>query len=316
MKPWIFTYLLFLSAAHCWPHPGSGIAVDQAGNIYFTDTGHGIWKIDPQRRITQHEGSAFHWMTIDHESRHAAGRWPAFVEPSTTIERLGKKPTLLTSSDFPITTAPDGAFYYPEFTTGGPLRIHKITGENAERSVFATIRTGADGKELKWLNGIAAGPDNSIYFTENAAVRKITPRGELTTIAQNITVAECQRIEGAGDHLGPMLRGLDITRDGTLYVAASACRAVLKISPGGAVTNILRIDPPWSPTGVAVSGDGLYVLEYLHNNGNDRREWTPRVRKISADGSTAIIAQIERSGEKDSRPVLTGPVSRTLVPGK
>jgi sulfatase modifying factor 1 len=309
------TILLFLSAAHCWPHPGSGIVADREGNVYFTDTGAGIWKIDPQGRVTQHQGSAFHWMTIDHENRHAEGRWPQFVERSTTIERVEKNPTLLNSSDFPITVAPDGAFYYPEFNPGGPLRIYKIAGERSERSTFTTLRTGADGKELQWLNGIAAGSDGAIYFTENAALRKISPRGELSTIAQNISVADCQRIDGAGEHLGPMLRGLDIAGDGTIYVAASACRALLKITPAGAVTNLLRIDPPWSPTGVAVSGEVIYVLEYLHNNGHDRREWTPRVRKISANGTSSIIAQIERSGEKDSRPVRIQTSPRTSFEG-
>ena len=87
----VLVFLLFLSTAQCWAHPGSGIVVDRAGNIYFTDTGHGIWKIDPQRRVTQHEGSAFRSLTIDQGSRHASGRWPLFIESSTTIERVGKR---------------------------------------------------------------------------------------------------------------------------------------------------------------------------------------------------------------------------------
>jgi hypothetical protein len=100
-----------------------------------------------------------------------------------------------------------------------------------------------------------------------------------------------------------MLRGLDVTRDGTIYVAASGCRALLKITPDRTVTPILRNEPPWTPTGVAVSGDVVYVLEYLDTNGDDRREWVPRVRKVAADGSSVIIAQIERVGAKDSRPL-------------
>jgi hypothetical protein len=99
-----------------------------------------------------------------------------------------------------------------------------------------------------------------------------------------------------------MLRGLDVARDGTIYVAASACRALLKITPDRAVTTIFRNDPPWSPTGVVVSGDVVYVLEYLHTIG-ERREWLPRVRKLERDGSSAVITQIERVGEKESRPV-------------
>ena len=285
-------------------HPGSGIVVDAEGRIYFTDTGQGVWRIDERGKVTAMKGSAFHWMTIDRESRFA-GEWPEFVEPSTKIERVGRHPTLLVASDFPITTDGDGALYYPEFAEKGPLRVYKLdrSGKRGARSVLATLPTGADGGELKWLNGMAAGPDGSIYFSENAAVRRITRDGVVKTIARNVTVPDCQWVGGAEDHLGPMLRGLDIDRAGNVYVAASGCRALLKISPQGVVRAILRTEAPWSPTGVAVSGEVIYVLEYLHTNGGNRREWLPRVRKISADGSSSIIVGIERVGEKESRPV-------------
>ena len=309
MKTFAFT-LLILVTGMSFGHPGSGIVVDREGRIYFTDTGQGIWKIDERGRVTAHEGSAYHWMTIDPGSAFAEGRWPRFVEPSTSIERVGKNPTLLVSSDFPLTMGRDGALYYPEFPEGGPLRVYKMMAprnggrdnESGGRSVFATLRTGVDGREIQWLNGMAAGADGSIYFTENAAVRRITREGEVKTIVRDVTVADCQRMD-VSSGLGPMLRGLDIARDGSIYVAASACRALLKISPEGVVKTLLRTEAPWAPTGVAISGEVVYVLEYLHTDGGDRREWLPRVRKVAGDGSNEIIAAIERSGEKESRAV-------------
>lgn len=288
-------------------HPGSGIVVDSEGRIYFTDTGQGIWAIDEQGQVRAHKGSAFHWMTIDHQSRLSATRLRKFVEPSTSIERIGTRPTLVLSSDFPLTTGPNEALYYPEYD--GSLRIYKLDPAG-ERTVLATVRGSADGKELKWLNGIAAGPDGSIYFSENAAVRKVTAKGEVSTVARNITVTDCRRLEGVSESLGPMLRGLDIARDGTVYVAASACGALLKITSAGVVTTVLRLEPPWHPTGVALRGEIIYVLEYLHTNGDDRREWTPRVRKLSPDGSNTIIAAIERSGSKQSRAFQVQPIRR------
>ncbi len=51
---------------------------------------------------------------------------------------------------------------------------------------------------------------------------------------------------------------------------------------------------PWSPTAVAVSGNDLYVLEYLHTAEESRRAWLPRARKIAADGTATIIATIDR----------------------
>jgi hypothetical protein len=68
----------------------------------------------------------------------------------------------------------------------------------------------------------------------------------------------------------------------------------LKITPQGQVSVVLRATDAWSPTGVAVSGDNLYVLEYLHINTERRVEWLPRVRKLAANGTATILCSIER----------------------
>lgn len=56
---------------------------------------------------------------------------------------------------------------------------------------------------MRWLNGMAAGPDGAIYYTENKAVRRITGEGAISTIAENITVPDCVRIPGIGPDLRP-----------------------------------------------------------------------------------------------------------------
>ena len=52
---------------------------------------------------------------------------------------------------------------------------------------------------------------------------------------------------------------------------------------------------PWAPTAVAVAGRDVYVLEYLHTPGDDRREWIPRVRKIAANGAVSTLAASTRT---------------------
>jgi hypothetical protein len=69
---------------------------------------------------------------------------------------------------------------------------------------------------------------------------------------------------------------------------------VLKVTPGGKVTTVIQLQSPWSPTAVALSGSDLYVLEYLHTVVESRREWLPRVRKVSSDGTATIIATVDR----------------------
>jgi hypothetical protein len=77
-------------------------------------------------------------------------------------------------------------------------------------------------------------------------------------------------------------------------VAASGCGALLKISPSGAITTILKADNPWSPTAVTLTGSDLYVLEYLHTTGKNPRDWLPRVRKLAADGTVTVLATVTR----------------------
>jgi hypothetical protein len=82
--------------------------------------------------------------------------------------------------------------------------------------------------------------------------------------------------------------------DGTVYAAANGCRAVIAIPASGKMRTVLRAEAPWSPTGVALFGSDLYVLEYLHTSGDDRKAWIPRVRKVGADGSVKTLAVVKR----------------------
>jgi hypothetical protein len=85
---------------------------------------------------------------------------------------------------------------------------------------------------------------------------------------------------------------------GAVFVAASGCGAVLKITPRGQVTKVLRTLSPWSPTAVATSPSGLYVLEYLHSTTEDRQAWLPRVRKVLPDGKIVDIASVQRPARR------------------
>lgn len=272
-------------------HPGSGIVVDRQGQVFFVDTGSGVWRIDREGRLTRHEGPAFHWMTIDADGHFLRTRLPA--SPSAEMRAVGTNPTLILSSDFPPTIARDGALYYPELRRDERLEVVRLTASGA-RTVVATLPASTENGPLRWLNGIAGGPDGSIYYTENTAVRRITLQGAISTVAGNVTMPDCMRIPGYPADLGVHLRGLDVAADGTVFVAASGCGATLRITARGEITPVLRTSSPWSPTGIAVAGDEVYVLEYLHTQSDDRREWLPRVRKLSRDGKVTVLATVER----------------------
>ena len=283
-------------------HPGSGIVVDRHGNIYFVDTGGGVFKIDRNGRLSRLQGPAYHWMAIDIDGRLTNVTLPYFSSGDATVTRVGADPALLLSSDFPIVVGRDGSLYYPwraSQSSGDRLQVFRLArpakpfgqAPSGKTSVFVTLPDSSEGGPLRWLNGIAVGLDSSIYFSENNAVRKISSHGQLSTVADNISLTGCASIPGVDV---PYLRGLDVDASGNVYVAASGCGSVLKITTDGRVTSILSSTSPWSPTGVAVSGNDLYVLEYLHTEGDNRRDWLPRVRKLSPDGRVSTIAEIKQ----------------------
>ena len=287
-----------LAASPSFAHPGSGIVVDRHGEVYFVDTGQGVWKVDLQGHPARHQGPAYHWMTIDHRGSFAGRRMPRNVGGELPV--VGKNPTLILSSDFPVAIGSDGAFYYPQAGSDGRVRVMRLAS-SGDPAVFATLpvatEVGPGGKIVRagWIHGLAAGPRGSLYYTEMHAVRRIAPDGTVSLVASDIKVPDCVRPPAANEeHLGPALRGLDVTPDGTVYVAASACSALLKITAAGSVSVVLLASDAWSPMGVAVSGHDLYVLEYRYIESERREDWLPRVRKVSRDGKVTVLATVGR----------------------
>ncbi|WP_165227331.1 hypothetical protein [Aquisphaera insulae] len=290
-------FVLVFSSMAARAHPGSGIVVDRSGRIYFVDTGVGVWTIDTQGRLARHEGEAFHWLAIDRRGGLSARDMPR--DAGGELPVIGRDPTLILSSDFPIAVGPDGVFYYPR-AVGDRVRIMRLRpGEKPE--VFAmlppVLEVDSSGREkaVPWIHGLAAAADGSLYYSELAAVRRIAPDGKIAVVADKVKVPSCDRPPAAKDeHLGPALRGLDVRPDGTVFVAASACGTVLRIAPDGTTSVALRTEGVWSPTAVVLAGEDLLVLEYWSVKATTRQAWIPRVRKLSGDGKVTLLATVER----------------------
>src|ERR1044071_6980970 len=78
-------------------HPGSGIVIDRLGQVYFVDTGSGLWKIDARGTLIRIPAPRFHWLALDAEDRFVGVRLPSGA--SGEITRVGSTPTLLLASD-------------------------------------------------------------------------------------------------------------------------------------------------------------------------------------------------------------------------
>src|SRR2546427_7422267 len=159
-------------------HPGSGIVVDRLGEVYFLDTGSGVWKIGLHNQLTHLPGPMFHWMTIDNDDCFGTVHLPTGARGDIT--RVGMTPTLLVASDFPIVIGSNGNLYYPSHTSGSGLQLMELTP--SDRTTVLTNLSAAGGGELKHLNGLAAGPDGSLYYSEDNAIRRVDARGQVSTV--------------------------------------------------------------------------------------------------------------------------------------
>ena len=271
-------------------HPGAGIAVDRAGQVYFLDTGSGLWKIDSQGGLTQLSALKNHWLALDAKNGFAGGRLPTDPMGDWVITSVGVNPTLLISTDFPIAIGQDGDLYYPSGRPGY-LQLMRATPSGAT-SVVATLPLTVTRQPLPYIGGLIAAPDGSLYYTEDTAIKRITPQGRIGTAATVRAPVGAPSIPGTNQH--PYLRGLAVDVRGDMYVADSGDARVLKITPQGRVTTLLQTQSPWSPTTVTLFGDNVYVLEFLHTASDVRRDWLPRVRRIAPDGKSTIIATIDQ----------------------
>jgi hypothetical protein len=295
MEPTVIVFFRLLVVLLCFlasaaiAHPGASIHVTADGRIFFVDTGGGVFVVGRDGRLTKHPGHAFHWFALDEDSRLAKTTWPSI--PGAEFEAVGLHPTVVLSSDYPVAVGTDGALYFPRPIGETEWQFVRVAASGAQ-TVHARFpaTTRMDGT-IGYVNGLAAGADNVLYFSLDRSVRKIDAKGRVSTIVDNVQVPGCIRIPGVEAQLGPYLRGLDVAPNGTIFVAAAGCGAVLTISPKGVVTPVLRTTAPYSPTAVTVANGEVYVLEYLHTDSDDRSEWLPRVRKITSKGKVETVVR-------------------------
>jgi hypothetical protein len=201
------------------------------------------------------------------------------------------KPTLIQCSDFPLVINKDGNIYYAD-TRPNSKKIVRRTPDGKE-SVLATDRV------FEFVNGIAAGPDGSIYITESSnpntnTIRKITMEGRMSVVASFVgKPAKDLPLETTPSYC----RGLVVDSTGAIYVAATGSRSVLKVTPQGKVETILQVPSPWTPTSIAIYKGEVYILEWHDVQESQlevRTAHIPRIRKIGLDGKVITLATVTR----------------------
>jgi sugar lactone lactonase YvrE len=152
--------------------------------------------------------------------------------------------------------------------------------------------------------GIAVGADNHIYVADNAnnVVRKITPAGQVTTLAGK--PGESGVADGQGEAARfSFLTDIAATPQGDVVVVDNG--VLRRITPAGAVSTVPGIT---GITGIAAAGDGAILAV-----SNTRRVIT----RIAGDGSCSTLAGTGAYGNLDgpaAQATFKAPCDVTVSP--
>jgi sugar lactone lactonase YvrE len=304
----VLVSLTFFLTNAAFAHPASGIVVDAQGRVYFIYSSHGVMRIEPSGNLTNiHEDKGGHWLALDARGVFSKVTPKQFerITPDGAIPGL-----IFASGGAPLVVGPDGDLYYAsngsqqDSLPPGAMTVARLSARG--RTILFAPSLKDKLAELKdGITGLASGPDGSIYVATWNGIVKLKRDGSIAKIVHPVVVKDCD--SDPADHnpanfSSPFLRGLGVDSRGNVYVAATSCHRVLKVTPEGQITSILKSERPWSPTGVAVNGEDIYVLEYTNANGPATEVWRPRVRKLARDNTVTTLVTVPLEASSASIP--------------
>ena len=278
-------------------HPSAGIVVDEQGQVFISDRSRGLLKIDAQGKVTTIHKEGGHWLALDPMGSFSdmtfekSPHWPRWFKRRTPA---GIRPGLITDGGSPLVIAHDGNLYYvcnDERMIPGGLQIARLTPDGKETLLNARLREISE--DLGGIKGLALGPDGSLYASYPKTVLKIGLDGKFTTLAKSVLINDCEANVAANET--PSLRGLAVNSRGVVFVAATGCGCVIKITSDGKIATVLKAEKPWAPCGVALHGEDVYVLEHI--NPNSEEDW-PRVRRVTEDGKVTTVWSVSAVSER------------------
>ena len=262
-----------------------GIAIDASGNLYVADTGNNrIRKITPAGEVTTLAGSTYGYAD-------GTGSSAKFWEPTA------------------ITIDVEGNLYVADTENN---RIRKVTPAGEVTTLAGSTKGYADGTggeaQFDLPQGIAIDASGNLYVADgyNRNIRKISPVGEVTTLAGS-TTGYMGYVDGAGTaaQFG-FPEGIAIDTSGNLYVADEGNHCIRKITPEGVVSTLAgnggygyvngtgSAAKFFNPSDITIDASGnLYVADTYNNS----------IRKVTPLGEVTTLAG---SGGYDSRGYADG----------
>ncbi|HEY4111881.1 IPT/TIG domain-containing protein [Puia sp.] len=250
----------------------NGAGVDGAGNIYVADVlNHRIRKVTSDGQVSTWAGDG------------------------TKVFKEGKGTAASFYNPYGVAVTSAGVVYVADANN---YRVRKITAAGDVSTLAGDgtpgFKEGAGNvAQFKNLEGVAVDAAENVYVadTYNSSIRKITPAGEVSTLAGNGTYGFQEGTGSAARFSFP--RGLAVDGAGYVFVADGDNNRIRRITPAGEVVTLAGdgtagfqdgsgpIAKFNHPSGVAADGHGnIYVADLINQ----------RIRQISPTGVVFTIA--------------------------
>jgi sugar lactone lactonase YvrE len=258
-----------------WP---AGVAVDNAGNVYVADHwNHAIRKVTPEGEVTTLAGRAGNAGSAD-----GTGSAARFKEPlDVTVDAAGN-----------VFVADTWNFTIRKVTGAGEVTTLAGRAGNAG----SADGTGSAAR-FYWPFGVAVDATGNVYVADawNQTIRKVTPAGEVTTLAGLAGTS------GSADGIGSAARfnypgRLAIDLAGNLYVPDYWNHTLRKVTTAGEVTTLAGSAGSsasadgtggtarfFNPESAAVDGAGNIFVADAGNH---------TIRKVAASGMVTTVGGV------------------------
>ena len=216
------------------------------------------------------------------------------------------------SEPFGIVAAPDGTIFVAD--AGDAHRIRRISPDGRVSTLAGGTRGFADGvgnrAAFSTPSGLARAADGALYVadTGNHAIRRITPDGQVSTIAGDGTPGYADGPAREARFNGPI--GLAVAPDGRVVVADTYNDRIRVIDRGGLVSTLAGSGVPGlfdgvadaasfdTPAGIAIDSRGIIYV---------------------ADTANGLVRTVDQNGQVTTPPWANGdgffrPLGITVAP--
>lgn len=169
-------------------------------------------------------------------------------------------------------------------------KVHLVAGRKQGESAACQTGPAATVVLGDSLHGVAVGPDGSVFFSDDSGdcVRRILPDGTIERVLGGGSASPGTGADPRSLRITDP-QGLDVTADGTVYVAGYGDGRVYRVGPDASFAIVAGVGASapapttalGQPRGVRVSPEGYVYVTELGTN---------RVRRIAPDGTTEQVA--------------------------